>query len=409
MRRFFPWLAIAGLLWCSSPALARGPYVTLRDEIGFASKKFQSVEDLEKSAEALRAAYEDTGAERPEVLSVWTTFPTNGNSGETLFVPYGNDVTGIGLEGVWGGDGTMKSKAPPLRAVLLHNDITQLAKRAQRSGAQLDGFAEYLFLLELSHLWGPAVQLPPTDASPSTNGLIGFDLHWSFYMDAGGSAAGGNKWTDNGDGTFTTAPQSAKDIGYSMLDLYLMGLASESEVPPFGLLENVTPPAGVTDPLWGGAIAPHTFPWFGAQPVTVKASRRAITIADVVAANGKRAPAKGAAQTSWSVGIVLLVGQNATDEQIAGYEKTFDPIASALAPRFQAATQGRGTLRVVTTPPAPEPDAGVDPPDASVSAAPPPVSTQPGGCNAGGGPATLGFPLALSILLGRLVRRRVRA
>ena len=32
---------------------------------------------------------------------------------------------------------------------------------------------------------------------------------------------------------------------FSMIDLYLMGLATPAEVTPFGVLENVTPPANV--------------------------------------------------------------------------------------------------------------------------------------------------------------------
>jgi hypothetical protein len=75
-----------------------------------------------------------------------------------------------------------------------------------------------------------------------------------------------------------------------------MGLAAKTEVQPFGVLEGAVPPAGVTDPLWGGAYAAHSFPWFdAATPFTVPATRRVITIDDVIAATGERDPAAGAA------------------------------------------------------------------------------------------------------------------
>jgi hypothetical protein len=95
----------------------------------------------------------------------------------------------------------------------------------------------------------------------------------------------------HGDGTFTTPSATSSDIRYSMLDLYLLGLADATEVPAFGLLEDVDLPARTEDPLNGGEVSAATFPWFGDEPLTVTATRRTLTIDDVVEANGT--PASG--------------------------------------------------------------------------------------------------------------------
>src|SRR6185369_11029244 len=94
--------------------------------------------------------------------------------------------------------GMLTSKTPPLDAILVHNDVTVLPARAAKMSAPVEGFANYLFLLELSHRFGPALRVPGADQ----NELTGFPFHWSFWMDAGGSPSGGNAWKDNGDGTF---------------------------------------------------------------------------------------------------------------------------------------------------------------------------------------------------------------
>jgi hypothetical protein len=79
----------------------------------------------------------------------------------------------------------------------------------------------------------------------------------------------------------------------------------------------------------------------------VQATRRVVTIDDVIAANGVRSPVAGT-KTSFSLGIVLVVGQNETDAEVALDEATFDPVAADLAPAFHRATGLRGTLDVIS-------------------------------------------------------------
>lgn len=309
------------------------PFVVFRDD-GTMVKPGQnpgaSVTDVVK-------LYTASGQPMPEVLSVWTSFPLLGNPYATYFAPRGNDVTGINVP-------LKTSTTPPLAAVLLHNDVTQLMKRSTLQKAPLEGFAGYLFLLEFSHQWGPNVLVP----APGQNDLTGFPYHWSFFYESV-SPAGGNHWIDNGDGTFTVAPGAPKDVKFSPLDLYLMGIGTAAEVGPIEVLtETVVPPTPV-DPLFGDPFAAQAFPWFDTTtpPITVEATKRTLSIDDVIAANGPRTPDAVTSRT-WDVGFVLMVPAEATDEEIAAASAVFEPVVNELPATFAASTSGRGTLKIVT-------------------------------------------------------------
>ncbi|MEO6418559.1 MAG: hypothetical protein ABIP39_04090, partial [Polyangiaceae bacterium] len=331
MAKLGAWV-VAGLLSAGGAHASPRSFVTIRDD-GFLSGKITSPDAITKKIVPL---YTATGSAIPDVLSVWTTFPMDGGIVETLFDPVGNDIQGIGLEQSYGGDGTIVSTHPPLRAILLHNDFTKMQMRADAQNAPVDGLAQYLFLLELSHTFGPALRLGTNDAGGDPSGLIGFDFHWSFWMDAGSSPAGGNSWKDNGDGTFTVNAQSPKTVKYTMLDLYLMGLADPSEVTPFGLIEHAAPPAGVKDPFTGKAYAAHSFPYWGATPFTATGTHRTITIDEVIAANGPRIPAKAPSSTL-NVGFVMVVPASASDDEVAAFEAQFEPLASTFGPAYHDA------------------------------------------------------------------------
>lgn len=229
-------------------------------------------------------------------------------------------------------------------------------------------------------------------------------------MDAGGSCAGGN-WKDNGNGSFSTSGQSPKTIKYSMLDLYLMGLATPAEVAPFGLLESVTAPADIKDPGSSGTspYGPSSFPYFGDRVFTAKATRRTITMDEILAANGARIPAK--ADGKMNLGIVLMVKATATEAEIAALEAKFEPIAASLAPAYHEATHERGTLTNVTSKDiAPLTDAGSDPDAGAVA---PAAQEAPGAGDGGGGcsvtPTTHGSIAIARFLAVAFVMQRRRS
>lgn len=229
-------------------------------------------------------------------------------------------------------------------------------------------------------------------------------------MDAGGSPAGGNKWKDNGDGTFSIIPQAPKDLTYSMLDLYLMGLADPSEVTPFGLLENAEPPLDVKDPYTGAELTAASFPHFARTPVTVKATRKTITVDEIIATNGPRVPARKDAPQTLKLGIVLMVSPTADDAEVAKAEAAMDPIAAALAPAFERATRGRGHLEVVTksADPAPADPSSEGTPgegDGAANGAPATTTTE-SGCTVTSRPTSTGTLALVALVAAALVRRR---
>ena len=266
------WPPTAATLTSASTAHARGPYLVVRDDRTLREGRWTSGSQLRRASRTILAAVDDAGLQRPEVLSIWSTFPVKGSAVETVYDGFANDVTNIGLASVYDPE-TFSERAGPV-AALWHDDVTQIARRAA-FGLKPEGYASYLFLLELSHLWGPQLRAP----APTPDALVGFTFHWSFWMDAGGSPAGGNRFRDHGDGTFTVEPRPAAAVTFSMLDLYLMGLASADEVPPVGLLVDPVVPEGVKDPMGQRPVGAATFPWFDGAPFTVRATKRTYTMA----------------------------------------------------------------------------------------------------------------------------------
>ena len=159
------------------------------------------------------------------------------------------------------------------------------------------------------------------------------------FNDFDASCMGGSTWTDNGDGTFTSAPSFAS-YGYSWHDLYLMGLARPDEVEDWFYLQD-------SDPGLPGAYWP-------AENLTVTATRVDVNVGQFETAMGPRVPARGESQTDFIVPMVLLArpgewSQPDVDELV----RTCEIWSEA----FEGATLERATLacdRVGNRPPVPE-------------------------------------------------------
>jgi hypothetical protein len=83
--------------------------------------------------------------------------------------------------------------------------------------------------------------------------------------------------------------------------------------------------------------------------VTVEATRRTVTIDELIEANGQRVPPRESSPSSFRVGLVLVVRGNASDEDVAAAQAAMDPVALDVAPGFAEATRQRGVLEVVTS------------------------------------------------------------
>ena len=112
--------------------------------------------------------------------------------------------------------------------------------------------------------------------------------------DAGSNMSdwGGGFWREHGDGTFTPVANRYTEGGPSWLDLYVMGLASASEVPDFFLLRNLTPLDGQR--------------WTGDKEV--------ISIEQVVAAEGPREPPASSSPRAFNAGFVYLLEPGRTPD-----------------------------------------------------------------------------------------------
>jgi MYXO-CTERM domain-containing protein len=317
------------------------PYVTIHDDGTF--MKFSSTLTEQEASSTVVRLYDASGAPRPDVISVWTAFDLGGESFATFFLIQANAIQGIGFDGVLTADGLLQGSYGPLNAILLHNNVLVLQQRAMHERADPDavGYAQYLFLLEFSHQWLGAARVPGN--SPHDLGVF---PHWSFWFNSGDSPPGGNSWVDNGNGTFSTVPVDPIGVKYSNLDLYLMGLVDAGAVSSINVLQNAVAPTTPTDPETGGKYAASSLTDFDSMPLTVTATSKTYTISDIIAANGVRIPATS--PHNYTLGIVLMVPQDADAEEIAADQAIFDPISVTLVPAFQQATGGIATLTVVT-------------------------------------------------------------
>jgi len=197
---------------------------------------------------------------------------------------------------------------------------------------------------ESGHMWLAFVRFD--DAGMNSDLLLGRDLvHWSFFHDTNASDMEGNRWQDNGNGTFTSVEATAR---YSALDQYIMGLRPAAEVPNFFFIRNPSPANCFIFDLSVGerSCAPK-------NGVTVSGTRQNVPLSQVIAIEGARSPSSGFSgvnpTTTWKQAFILLI-PGGTTAQSADITK-IDTIRSGWQSYFATATGGRGSID--TTVPAP--------------------------------------------------------
>ena len=194
-------------------------------------------------------------------------------------------------------------------------------------------FEEGLYVLshELMHRWGSFVNLKNPDGSDS-KALLGKDgAHWSFLFDSGGSVLYGNRWQDNGNGTFTSLAHKAQLKYFGPLDLYLMGMLDKSKVPPMMLIEN-------------SSADPARMPEAG---VTVTGTARMITIDEIIAANGPRDPDVFTSQKNFKTAFIFVTRPGTfLGDEIFGIEN----IRNGWVTRHSILTDGKSIVQVAATP-----------------------------------------------------------
>jgi large repetitive protein len=117
-------------------------------------------------------------------------------------------------------------------------------------------------------------------------------------------------------------------VAQSSLDQYAMGLVDQTQVPPFFYVEN---PTNVSPPR-----AATSNPEVG---VTFSGTRRTVTIDDVIAVHGQRAPSAADSPRVYRQAFIYVVSAGGTVDA-AAIEK-LDRIRVAWDQFFSAATDSR--------------------------------------------------------------------
>jgi hypothetical protein len=178
---------------------------------------------------------------------------------------------------------------------------------------------------EIGHRWLAFLQFRDY-AGRRSSALLGRDqAHWSFFFDSDASVMEGNDIEDLGNGSFRTVAAVER---YSLLDQYAMGLVDETQVPPAFYVEN---PANVS-PRRTATSNP-------AVGVTFSGTRRNVTIDDVIAVHGRRAPSAVESPRVYRQAFVYVVSAGGTADPAA--IQKLDRIRVAWDQFFSRATDSR--------------------------------------------------------------------
>ncbi|MBI2686946.1 MAG: hypothetical protein HYX27_11575 [Acidobacteria bacterium] len=149
--------------------------------------------------------------------------------------------------------------------------------------------------------------------------MLGRQLfHWNFRFNSEASLLEGNRIRDDGPNANPRFVTTATVEGYSPLDQYLMGLRSAEEVPTTFLVENAT--TTLIDPRVG---------------VGFNGTRRNITVADLIAVDGRRVPDYTVEQRRYRIAMIVIVpeGQSASADTLATLERYRAALETAF-PRY---------------------------------------------------------------------------
>ena len=280
----------------------------------------------------LAEKYYELAPDNVQFVAVFTSFRINAIA--AFYLPLANDVVGIGYKEQGGGripDTFDNTGDSPLDGLIMMNAVDEFGGAGTLS--------TWVWNQELGHRWGAFVHFLPDGAKKSSDALLGRDLqHWSYFLDTGLSPMEGNRWHDNGDGTFTT--QSIQGSApYMPFDLYAMGLLAAKDVPPMLLVE--TPMAKMPDGF-NGTVDRSSQPEGGARKVTLAGTARMVTIDQIIAAEGPRVPSVENAPKEFPIGFLFVVkdGQQAKKTLLDQMQKRVDAAVSG----WQTATGGRGHL-----------------------------------------------------------------
>jgi hypothetical protein len=293
---------------------------------GIVAEVFSNIEELDLSA--ISATFLQTHADHYDALFIFSDFSIDLRGSFAYEVPIRNDIQGI-MPGADVFDFGQDYGSPARLSSLVNaGSISNYVLDPQQDFLGTNNTLEVLGQ-EFGHRW-----LAYLDTNPPS--LLGRDQsHWSFFMNSEGSVMEGNQIQDLGNGVFRTVGATFR---YSPLDQYIMGLRDASEVPPWFVVSNprliFAPPDFKCFPM-----VPACAPALG---VDFSGIRRNVTIDDLTALVGPRAPSAADSQKAFSVAFILITrrGQEANAGSVAHVEN----IRRQWEPFFAGAVDGRASM-----------------------------------------------------------------
>src|SRR3990172_7032825 len=278
--------------------------------------------------QAIAHEFYKTHKDEYDFLVIFTNFDFQMPEGETKAFYEGvkNDTQGIGVDpfdntSLYGSNGVLQGTVDMGNSKNLVTD--PLAPK----------FEETLYVLshEMMHRWAAHAKFKDATGAVSS-ALLGKDSsHWSYLLDTAGSVMYGNRWQDNGNGTFTSLVPQSETKFYSPLDLYLMGIINPRKVPPILLIDN--PSIDATQRPKAGD--------------TISGTAKTITIDDIIAAMGDRIPNATTSQKSFKTAFIYITTPG-TFSADAIYQ--LENIRSGFVTRHSILTDGQSIVQVASTP-----------------------------------------------------------
>jgi hypothetical protein len=286
---------------------------------GAVGERFANNPDLD-FVELSRKFYETHGDDFDQLV-VYTNTRTTQLGTFAFEFTVANEISGIGVE-VYDNSRDFNSRGR-LRSIV-NMDMLQHFPADPRQRFLGENNTLSLMGQECGHRWLAFLQF--RDGAINSNELLGRDeAHWSFFFDSDASNMEGNDIQDLGNGAFRTVGAVSR---YSALDQYAMGLRSPSEVPPMFVVTRIS-----------SGQSPGAAPRIG---VDIAGTRKDLTIADIVAANGTRRPDVATSPKTFRQAFVYLVA-GGTAETGDDLQK-LEAIRSAWEVFFSESTDRRGTM-----------------------------------------------------------------
>jgi uncharacterized protein (TIGR03437 family) len=237
-----------------------------------------------------------------DFIFVMTDFYYDLSGAQAFYLPIRNDVRGLGLN-TFDNDPNGTLGARRIQGIISLSNITTLYPDSPVTRFLGSYHALGVLAQQLGQRWLAYPRY--TGGDPKV--LLGRDeANWSTFFNtesALSSAAArrssvmeGNYWEDLGGGRFIS--NSLAD-GYSRLDQYLMGLRPANQVGDSFVLTNLSNNGGVDRA-------------FGVRPgLQVAGNRQAVTINEIIAANGARVPDVNSSRKNFRAAFVLVTRSGA--------------------------------------------------------------------------------------------------